>query len=217
MILIHCNGNNISHYNSHVIVSRGFLPLAMIDTTSISGNAPNDVKVFISQMFDGSKEANFAKGFARDIAKLLVFEEISVNKNPEEPAKLDGRVVCRVVVDDGLSIITFKVSVQKVGYIVFLNAGASVHGGCIAFLVLLVRSDSQRILIRQQIDICSTLALMAQTMVATGTPLMSVSQSLNIVYHSPAVKGDELRIVNSTVSVGSRVLTVRTEVSCRCQ
>ncbi|KAJ7279028.1 hypothetical protein C8J57DRAFT_1305321 [Mycena rebaudengoi] len=39
-----------------------------------------------------------------------------------------------------------------------------------------------------------------------------VSQSLNMVYHSPATLGDKLRIVNTTITVGARAMSARTEI-----
>ncbi|KAJ7619444.1 HotDog domain-containing protein [Roridomyces roridus] len=72
-----------------------------------------------------------------------------------------------------------------------LNGGGNVHGGCSAFLV----------------DICSTLSLFVYE---PGAP--TVSQSMNIVYHSPATLGDKLRIVNTTLTVGARAMSARTEI-----
>ncbi|KAJ7777596.1 HotDog domain-containing protein [Mycena maculata] len=72
-----------------------------------------------------------------------------------------------------------------------LNVGGNVHGGCSALLI----------------DVCSTLALMAYQ-----PDSMTVSQSLNIVYHSPATIGEKLRIVNTTMTVGARALSARTEI-----
>ncbi|KAJ7145850.1 HotDog domain-containing protein [Mycena epipterygia] len=71
-----------------------------------------------------------------------------------------------------------------------LNGGGNVHGGCSAYLI----------------DMCSTLALIV---VHQG---MNVSQSLNIVYHSPAGLGEKLRIVNTTMTVGARAVSARTEI-----
>ncbi|KAJ7158290.1 HotDog domain-containing protein [Mycena crocata] len=71
-----------------------------------------------------------------------------------------------------------------------LNGAGHLHGGCSAFLV----------------DICSTLCLM---LFDDG---MHVSQALNIVYHSPAGLGDKLRIVNTTMTVGARAMSARTEI-----
>ncbi|KAJ7073259.1 HotDog domain-containing protein [Mycena belliarum] len=71
-----------------------------------------------------------------------------------------------------------------------LNGGGNVHGGCSAFLI----------------DICSTLALINIRNTQT------VSQSLNIVYHSPAGLGDKLRIINTTLTVGARAMSARTEI-----
>jgi len=77
-----------------------------------------------------------------------------------------------------------------------LNGGGNIHGGCSAFLV----------------DICSSLALFALGIENKGDVQLSVSQSLNIVYHSPAQLGDKLRIVNTTLTLGTRAHSVRTEI-----
>ncbi|KAJ7631963.1 HotDog domain-containing protein [Mycena polygramma] len=71
-----------------------------------------------------------------------------------------------------------------------LNDGGNIHGACSAFLI----------------DMCSSACLMV---FQRG---MHVSQTLNIVYHSPAVLGEKLRIINTTMTVGTRVMTVRTEI-----
>ncbi|KAF7326954.1 4HBT domain-containing protein [Mycena venus] len=72
-----------------------------------------------------------------------------------------------------------------------LNGGGSVDGGCSALLI----------------DMCSTLALMA-----FHAGKITVSQSLNIVYHSPATLGEKLRIVNTTMTFGARAKSARTEI-----
>ncbi|TFK69433.1 hypothetical protein BDN72DRAFT_840399 [Pluteus cervinus] len=78
------------------------------------------------------------------------------------------------------------------------NGGGTVHGGCIGFLI----------------DLCSTMSLCAFQMNTSNTfeYFIPVSQSLNIVYHSPAHMGDTIRIVNTTMTVGARALSVRTEI-----
>ncbi|KAF7373385.1 Acyl-coenzyme A thioesterase 13 [Mycena sanguinolenta] len=75
-----------------------------------------------------------------------------------------------------------------------LNGGGNIHGGCSAFLI----------------DMCSTLSIMALT-----SKMNHVSQSLNIVYHSPATLGEKLRIVNTTMTVGARAMSARTEACNR--
>ncbi|KAF9480158.1 hypothetical protein BDN70DRAFT_877903 [Pholiota conissans] len=77
-----------------------------------------------------------------------------------------------------------------------LNGGGNIHGGCSAFLV----------------DVCSSLCLIALGIATTGDIHASVSQSLNIVYHSPAQAGDKLRLVNTTLTLGARAHSVRTEI-----
>ncbi|KAF9458479.1 HotDog domain-containing protein [Collybia nuda] len=77
-----------------------------------------------------------------------------------------------------------------------VNGGGAVHGGCSAFLI----------------DLCSSLALMVLNLTNSGEILPSVSQSLNIVYHSPANLGDRIRIVNTTMTLGARAHSARTEI-----
>ncbi|KAF8885788.1 hypothetical protein BD779DRAFT_658574 [Infundibulicybe gibba] len=77
-----------------------------------------------------------------------------------------------------------------------LNGGGNIHGGCSAFLI----------------DLCSTLSLTALMLSSTGSVFPNVSQSLNVVYHSPAGLGDKLRLVNTTMTVGARALSARTEI-----
>ncbi|KIY43159.1 hypothetical protein FISHEDRAFT_54105 [Fistulina hepatica ATCC 64428] len=77
-----------------------------------------------------------------------------------------------------------------------VNGSSNLHGGCSAFLI----------------DVCSSLALVAMSAAMYGEPMLSVSQSLNVVFHSPAALGDKLRIVNTTLTLGARAMSVRTEI-----
>jgi len=92
---------------------------------------------------------------------------------------------------EGRTVIGITVGSDMVNFL------GSMHGGCTAYLI----------------DICTSLALTAFEMSEGGEPgLPSVSQALNIVYHSPAKLGDELRIVNTTIAVGSRAMSARCEI-----
>ncbi|KAI5893166.1 uncharacterized protein SCHCODRAFT_02621034 [Schizophyllum commune H4-8] len=77
-----------------------------------------------------------------------------------------------------------------------LNGAGSMHGGCSAYLI----------------DFCSSLALSAHSAHAYGSPVFMVSQALNVVYHSPAVLGDRIRIVNTSIALGARASSARTEI-----
>ncbi|KAF9266148.1 hypothetical protein L218DRAFT_996918 [Marasmius fiardii PR-910] len=77
-----------------------------------------------------------------------------------------------------------------------MNLVGSVHGGCIAYLI----------------DLCSSLTLSVLVHKLTGNSGITVSQALNIVFHSPAPLGDKIRIVNTTMTVGKRASSVRTEI-----
>ncbi|KAK0491594.1 hypothetical protein IW261DRAFT_1438465 [Armillaria novae-zelandiae] len=76
-----------------------------------------------------------------------------------------------------------------------VNGAMTIHGGCSAYLV----------------DICSTLAIIVYTL-SSGRPVNTVSQSINMTYHSPAGLGEELRIVSTTMTIGSKTLIARTEI-----
>jgi len=71
-----------------------------------------------------------------------------------------------------------------------LNPGRSFHGGCAAFLI----------------DSCSTLVF-----IAAGRDA-GVTASLDCVYHAPATLGSKLRIVNTGMAVGARIMSARTEI-----
>ncbi|KAI0248827.1 HotDog domain-containing protein [Lactifluus subvellereus] len=71
-----------------------------------------------------------------------------------------------------------------------LNPGGSLHGACAAFLI----------------DICTTLVFLA----AARSP--GVSASMDVVYHAPAAPGAKLRIVNTALAVGARIMSARTEI-----
>ncbi|KAI6127370.1 HotDog domain-containing protein [Pisolithus croceorrhizus] len=77
-----------------------------------------------------------------------------------------------------------------------VNPIRSLHGGCSALLI----------------DNCSTLPIALLSLATTGRAEFGVSKSLNIWYHAPAMVGDRLRIVCTTLSCGSRVLTSRCEI-----
>ncbi|KIO12365.1 hypothetical protein M404DRAFT_993360 [Pisolithus tinctorius Marx 270] len=77
-----------------------------------------------------------------------------------------------------------------------INGNGALHGGCSALLV----------------DNCSTMPMALLSLVTTGHAEFGVSKSLNVLYHAPAMVGDRLRIVSTTLSCGSRVLTSRCEI-----
>lgn len=76
------------------------------------------------------------------------------------------------------------------------NYLGAMHGGCTSFLI----------------DICTSIVL--NLIAASSSPELAkhVSLALNITFHAPAVMGARLRIINTSVAVGARVMTVRSEV-----
>ncbi|KAF8958526.1 HotDog domain-containing protein [Flammula alnicola] len=91
---------------------------------------------------------------------------------------------------EGRAVIEIEVSEDMV------NGSGNIHGGCSAYLI----------------DMASSFALAALSLHETGKLHPSVSQALNVVYHSPAGIGEKLRLVNTTLTVGKRAESVRTEI-----
>ncbi|KIO12364.1 hypothetical protein M404DRAFT_674051 [Pisolithus tinctorius Marx 270] len=77
-----------------------------------------------------------------------------------------------------------------------VNLNGALHGGCSALLI----------------DNCSRMPVILLGLATTGRVEFGVSKSLNILYHGPAMVGDRLRIVSTTLSYGSRVLTSCCEI-----
>ncbi|KAJ6480414.1 hypothetical protein C8R45DRAFT_832196, partial [Mycena sanguinolenta] len=122
----------------------------------------------------------------------LVVTHASVEEKVEEALKREGKVVCELTVTEDM-----------------LNGLGTVHGGCSAFLIdicviryfTLSRPTDPNLLTR-----CSSMALFV-----FQPELASVSSSMDVVFHSPASIGETLRIVNSTIAVGARAMSARTE------
>lgn len=77
-----------------------------------------------------------------------------------------------------------------------LNGAKNMHGGVSAMII----------------DICSTMPIYVLGASTSGHGVFGVSQSLNVVYHSPALSGDKLRVVSTTLAVGNRALSSRCEI-----
>jgi len=76
-----------------------------------------------------------------------------------------------------------------------LNGAGYVHGGCLMYLI----------------DNCALLCLAIMDKNATlGFPGLSLA--IDTVFHAPAGEGDRLRVVATTMAIGSRVKSARVEI-----
>jgi acyl-coenzyme A thioesterase 13 len=76
-----------------------------------------------------------------------------------------------------------------------LNGAGMLHGGCLAFLI----------------DNCCSTPLVALGLIQNVNGV-GVTQSMNIMFHSPAPVGSCLRIISTSVAMGSRIMSARCEV-----
>ncbi|KAG6841294.1 hypothetical protein C0991_012464 [Blastosporella zonata] len=152
------------------------------DISRVSGNAPDDVKTVVSNT--SMFYAHHIDGVTGPIFGEAITKRLDITEvSIEQKAEEPLKAEGRVVCE---------LTVEED----MVNGGGKIHGGCSAFLV----------------DVCSSMCLMALRLSTTGDYEGSVSQSLNIVYHSPADLGDRLRIVNTTMTMGARALSARTEI-----
>ncbi|KAI0057111.1 hypothetical protein BV25DRAFT_1812855 [Artomyces pyxidatus] len=77
-----------------------------------------------------------------------------------------------------------------------LNGAGMMHGGCLAYLI----------------DNCASTPLVVLGLMQSVNGV-GVTQGLQITYHSPAPLGARLQIVSTSVTLGSRVMTSRCEVT----
>ncbi|KAJ3501718.1 hypothetical protein NLJ89_g9215 [Agrocybe chaxingu] len=156
----------------------------VFDVNSVAGNAPDNIKRLL-----GNPRA--------------FYESFQDPRKP--PVDYFGKAIEKRMVITEISILEKadepnKLEGRAVLEIVveqdMVNGGGNIHGGCSAFLI----------------DMASSFALSALNMHRTGNVVPSVSQALNVVYHSPAAIGEKLRLVNTTLTIGARTESVRTEI-----
>ncbi|KAF8981101.1 HotDog domain-containing protein [Cyathus striatus] len=76
-----------------------------------------------------------------------------------------------------------------------LNGAGMLHGGCVTYLI----------------DNCCSTPLVVLGLLQ-GVNGVGVTQSMNVLFHSPAPLGTCLRIVSTSVSLGGRVMSSRCEI-----
>ncbi|KAG7447755.1 uncharacterized protein BT62DRAFT_891764 [Guyanagaster necrorhizus] len=125
------------------------------------------------------------KGFAHEVLSRLSISHVSLDASPEQRTRDRFKVVCSLTVTEDMLDAT----------------PGNMHGGCSAFII----------------DTCSSLGLVAYVLCKTTTScdwvqLYTISQTLDVMYHSSAFLGDGLEIVSTGVSVGARAMSIRTEI-----
>jgi hypothetical protein len=71
-----------------------------IDVSQIAGNAPKESKQLLAYHLAPDLRG-FVDGFAQYIGTRIQLREVSIAKKEEEPQKVEGRVVCEIVVGPG--------------------------------------------------------------------------------------------------------------------
>ncbi|KAG2143626.1 HotDog domain-containing protein [Suillus clintonianus] len=162
------------------------MPESDVDISQVKGNASPEVKRAL-------------------LSSLQSMQPNNVSRSTGKPFRGFGaQFVSRMQITEA-SVLPMTEEPEKFeGRVVFemivdedmLNGAGNMHGGCLAMMI----------------DTCSTAPFYVLGAATRGQGVFGVSQSLNIVYHSPALPGDKLRIVNTTLALGSRALSSRCEV-----
>ncbi|KAK0243392.1 hypothetical protein EDD85DRAFT_326173 [Armillaria nabsnona] len=124
------------------------------------------------------------KGFGHQILSRLSISHVSLDASPEQRTRDQSKVICSLAVTEDM----------------LDTLPGSLHGGCSAFMI----------------DTCSSLGLIAyvlcKTTSCTWDKIYTVSHTLDVVYHSPALLGDKLKIVSTSMSIGAQTMSIRTEI-----
>ncbi|KAF5390700.1 hypothetical protein D9757_002575 [Collybiopsis confluens] len=146
----------------------------------------------VNHIFSGGRP----RTFANSVVSRLEFVDSTFKNNAVESQRREVSATFKIVVDEDMC-----------------NASGNVHGGCSAFLIGMQTDIKSMLNCKTDhfLDVCSSVCIMALK-VSQGGNGIDVSQSLNIVYHAPAAIGETLRVVNTTMAVGRRVASARTEI-----
>jgi len=153
-----------------------------LDPATISGNASDDIKRFLA---DPQTSFNtLIEGMCKTTFAESVVNRIVISEvSVAQNATEPSRHEARVVC-------RIQVADDMV------NRLGSLHGGCSSLLV----------------DLCSTTAMVALQMHLSGLPTITVSQAMHLIFHAPAALGEDLQIINTSISVGKRVESAKTEI-----
>jgi hypothetical protein len=159
------------------------------DASRIAGNVSLELKVSIVLQFKDIMVNKTGIGFAQSVGMKFALTEISWLKNPEEPERMEARVVMEGVVDDG------EWSLRLLRRNCSDCCCESRHDKLLGIFARRMCCVSRRHVSRDQSTAClqiqyrgyrcSSTALVTFDML-TDSYRGSVSQSLNVMYHSPA-------------------------------
>ncbi|KAJ8596744.1 hypothetical protein M405DRAFT_103141 [Rhizopogon salebrosus TDB-379] len=163
-------------------------PTSDTDVSKVEGNISPEIKraVLDSVQYLGTKQVSPSTGKQLRVFETELVSRLHLTEVSVLPkAEEPEKLEARVV---------FEVIADEY----MANSNGHLHGGCTAMLI----------------DNCSSIPIYVLGLATSAiyTDGGGVSQSLNIVYHSPASMGDKLRIVSTTLTVGNRALSSRCEV-----
>ncbi|KAG2138093.1 uncharacterized protein EDB93DRAFT_729978 [Suillus bovinus] len=159
-------------------------PADNIDTSQVKGNASPEVKLALlnSLAQPGNVSHSTGKPFRGFKAEFVSRMQLA-EASVLSKAEEPNKLEGRTVFD----VIVDEDMFNEVG---------TMHGGCLAMII----------------EICSPMPIYVLGASTGAYSTFGVQQALNIVFHSPAVPGDKLRIVCTTFTLGSRARSGRCEV-----
>lgn len=134
---------------------------------------------------------NISSSIKQKILNIFTYSVGGFCNNIGSRTRLVHIDVCKKQAGGMLARVVCEVEVTKD----MLNMFEIMHGACGAYLV----------------DICTSTSL-AVLALATSSNIISVSQTLNLVYHGGARVGTKLRIVSTTITNYGRLMASRCEI-----
>ncbi|KAJ7156310.1 HotDog domain-containing protein [Mycena filopes] len=164
-------------------------PLTSASTiASIAGNVPPSIKQLTCNTFFaygvGSRHPYDSDPTEYETFGYAVGRAVRfVEMRVEYPEERGGRME---------AVVVQEVSVAKH----MLNGAGMLHGGCVTYLI----------------DNCASTPLVVLGLL-NGTNGVGVTQGMNVLFHAPVGLGSTLRISSSSISMGSRVMAARCELT----
>ncbi|KAJ6461374.1 hypothetical protein C8R45DRAFT_1028178 [Mycena sanguinolenta] len=160
---------------------------ASLAAQGIAGNVPAYAKQLVCNVFFtygvGERDQ-----FGYAVGRATRFVEMSVRPVEGEAQAESGRTKTQRM--EAVTVAEVAVTKQM------LNGAGMLHGACATYLI----------------DNCASTPLVVLG-ILNGTNGVGVTQGMNVLFHAPAPVGSILRITSSSITMGSRIMSARCEIT----
>ncbi|KAF7335212.1 4HBT domain-containing protein [Mycena sanguinolenta] len=161
---------------------------ASLAAQEIAGNVPAYAKQLVCNVFFAYGVGDERDQFGYAVGRATRFVEMSVYPVKSESQQGSGRTKTPRM--EAVTVAEVAVTKQM------LNGAGMLHGACLTYLI----------------DNCASTPLVVLG-ILNGTNGVGVTQGMNVLFHAPAPVGSLLRITSSSITMGSRIMSARCEIT----